>query len=260
MKVVEVQFTPWGKSYDFDASRSEIKIGDFVIVRTDLGTEMGKVISVKEREEKAGEKEIKSILRKATISDIEKAKEKEKQKEDALRVCKKLAKKYSLSVKLIDVHFSFDGGRITFAFIADGRVDFRDLVKDLTRHFQKSIRLQQLGIRDEAKIFGEIGMCGRGLCCKKFLKNLGNITSDLAELQQVDHRGSDRLSGICGRLMCCLEYERNFYEEMAKKLPAVGSPVSTKRGRGKVIGWHVLKHSVDVELEEGSVIEVEIKK
>ena len=261
MRVVEVQFTPWGKSYDFDASRSELKIGDFVIVRTDLGTEMGKVISMKEREKKEESgKEIKPILRKATVSDIEKAKEKEKQKDDVLKVCRGLAKKYSLPVKLIDVHFSFDGGRITFAFIADGRVDFRDLVKDLTRHFQKSIRLQQLGIRDEAKIFGEVGMCGRGLCCKKFLKSLGNITSDLAELQQVDHRGSDRLSGVCGRLICCLEYERNFYEEMAKKLPAIGSAVSTKHGKGKVVGRHALRQSVDVELEEGTTVEITINK
>lgn len=258
MKIIEVQFTPWGKIYDFDASQSEIKIGDFVIVKTDLGTDIGKAINIKEKAKT--DKEIKPILRKATLSDIEKMEEKEKQKESALKICRNLAKKYSLPIKLIDVHFSFDGGRITFAFIADGRVDFRELVKDLTKQFQKSIRLQQLGIRDEAKIYGNIGMCGRGLCCRKFLKNLGNVVSDLAELQQVDHRGSDRLSGICGRLMCCLEYERNFYEEIVKKLPAIGSIVSTKSGKGKVVGWHVLKQSVDVELKNGSVMELKIKK
>lgn len=258
MKIIEVQFTPWGKIYDFDASRSEIKIGDFVIVKTDLGIDISKVVNIKEKAET--DREIKPILRKATLSDIEKMKEKEKQKESALKICQDLAKKYSLPIKLIDVNFSFDGGRITFAFIADGRVDFRELVKDLTKTFQKSIRLQQLGIRDEAKIYGDIGMCGRDLCCRKFLKNLGNVVSDLAELQQVDHRGSDRLSGICGRLMCCLEYEKSFYEEIVKKLPAIGTVVSTKQGKGKVVGHHVLKQSVDVELKEGSVIEVEIKK
>lgn len=258
MKIVEVQFTPWGKSYDFDAGQSELSVGDFVIVRTDLGTEMGKVISIKKNVEENAN--IKTILRKATISDLEKVEEKEKQKGDALKICKNLVKKYSLPIKLVDVHFSFDGGRITFAFIADGRVDFRDLVKDLTHHFQKSIRLQQLGIRDAAKIFGDIGMCGRDLCCRKFLKSLGNITSNLAELQQVDQRGSDRLSGICGRLLCCLDYERKFYEEAVKELPALGSMISTHSGKGKVVGWHILKGSVDVELEEGSVIEVEIKK
>ncbi len=258
MRIVEVQFTPWGKIYDFDASRSEIKKGDFVVVKTDLGTDIGKVIDIKEASET--DKEIKPILRKATLSDIERMKEKEKQKDSTLKFCKDLAKKHSLPIKLIDVHFSFDSGRITFAFIADGRVDFRELVKDLTKHFQKSIRLQQLGIRDEAKFYGDIGMCGRGLCCKKFLKSLGNVTSDLAILQQVDQRGSDRLSGVCGRLMCCLGYERNFYEAVAKKMPPIGATVSTKSGKGKVVSWHILKQSVDVELEEGRVVEVEIKK
>jgi len=263
MHIVEVQFTPWGRIYDFDAGETKVEVDDFVIVKTDLGTEIGKVVGVKEadRNESADVKiEIKPIFRRATTADMLKLKEKEGQKGEALSLCKKLIKKYNLSIKLIDVHFSFDGGRITFAFVADGRVDFRELAKDLTKYFQKSIRLQQLGIRDEAKISGDIGICGRHLCCQKFLKDLGNITSDLADLQQVAHRGSDRLAGVCGRLMCCLAYEQKDYEELAKKLPAVGTVVRTDHGKGKVIGWHILKQSVDVRLEEGSIVEITIKK
>jgi cell fate regulator YaaT (PSP1 superfamily) len=263
MKVVEIQFTPWGRIYDFDAGESALQVGDFVVVKTDLGVEMGKVVGVKEfdaKEIEAAKLEIKPIFRKANTADTIKFKEKEIQKKDALVVCKQLVKKYNLPIKLIDAHFSFDGGRVTFAFVADGRVDFRDLVRDLTKTFQKSIRLQQLGIRDEAKISGDVGACGRHLCCQKFLKDLGNISSELADLQQIAHRGSDRLTGVCGRLMCCLAYEQKTYEEAVKKLPPVGTNVRTDRGRGKVIGWHTLKQSVDVRLEEGTIIEVPIKK
>jgi len=263
MRVVEVQFTPWGRIYDFDVGELPVDINDFVIVKTDLGTEMGKVVGIKEMDEKeieAAKIEIKPIFRKATTSDMQKFAEKAKQKKGALKICKQLIKKHNLPMKLVDAHFSFDGGRVTFAFVADGRVDFRELVNDLTKTFQKSIRLQQLGIRDEAKISGDIGICGRHLCCQKFLKELGNITADLADLQQIAHRGSERLTGVCGRLMCCLAYEQKIYEEYAKKLPVIGTSVRTDYGRGKVVGWHVLKGSVDVELDEGRVIEVQIKK
>jgi cell fate regulator YaaT (PSP1 superfamily) len=263
MKVVEVQFTPWGRIYDFDAGEAALGVDDFVVVKTELGVEMGKVVGKKELGEKdlaEAKLEIKPIFRKANTADLAKFKEKDGQKKEALSFCKKLIKKYNLPIKLIDAHFSFDGGRITFAFVADGRVDFRELVKDLTKTFQKSIRLQQLGIRDEAKISGDIGSCGRNLCCQKFKKDLGSITSDLADLQQIAHRGSDRLTGACGRLMCCLAYEQKNYEEAVKKLPAIGTVVRTEHGRGKVVGWHVLKQSVVVKLDEGRVVEVPIKK
>jgi len=261
MKVVEIQFTPWGKSYDFNGEDSALKANDFVIVKTELGTELGKVISTREiNDNDPTVAEIKPIFRKANSSDLLKIKERGGQKKEALKLCKDLVKKYHLPIKLVDVHFAFDGSRITFAFVADGRVDFRDLVRDLTKAFQKSIRMQQLGIRDEAKVTGDLGGCGRGLCCKKVLKDLGNISSDLASLQQISHRGSDRLAGACGRLMCCLAYEQKNYEELAGKLPAIGTVVKTKNGRGKIVGWHTLKQSVMVQLDEGGVIEVEIKK
>ena len=163
-------------------------------------------------------------------------------------------------MKAIDCHFSFDGGKITFAFSADKRIDFRDLVKDLTRTFQKSVRLHQIGIRDEAKRLGEFGPCGRELCCKKFLGNLGNVTTDLARIQQITHRGSDRISGVCGRLMCCLAFEAKFYNEESKDLPVIDSIVKTKHGEGRVISCNVLKKTVNVQIDDKTVMEIPAKE
>lgn len=270
MVIVEVQFASWDKIYDFGLPQGEglvfdkndFKVNEYVIVETKLGVEIGNVVGIKEVDDKviaAGE-EIKPILRKATAEDLDKVIYKNKDKEEAMSFCRDLIGKYKLSMKLVDVHFSFDGGRVTFAFIADGRIDFRELVKDLTRHFQKSIRLQQLGIRDEAKAIGDVGPCGRNLCCKQFLKDLKSVTSEFADVQQVAHRGSEKLSGICGRLKCCLAYEKNGYEELAKKMPAIGSIIKSPQGKGQVLGWHTLKQTVDIRLEDGdTIVEVSVK-
>lgn len=254
MKTVQIQFTPWDKIYNFDPADSVLLIGDFVVVKTDLGTEIGKIVGFKDIAcESANEDEdgkIKPILRKATLTDLEKVFNK-KQKKEAMAYCKKMAEKFELPMKLVDAHFSFDGSRITFVFIADGRIDFRELVKDLTRHFNRTIRLQQIGIRDEAKLIGDYGHCGCQLCCKRFLSELSSITSEMADLQQVAHRGSERLSGICGRLMCCLAYEQEGYKCMTEKMPPLGTKVNVDGKRGVVVCRHLLKNSVDVEFAVG---------
>lgn len=266
MKIIQVQFTPWDKRYDFDLKHHQLKIGDRVIVKTELGTEMGKVVGI--REEPFGKPEpdsvqgvgtsrdLKPILRKATLNDLEKMAEKQKRVKDALKVCQKLIKKYKAPMKLVDARFSFDGSRVTFAFTAKEKIDFRNLVKELTRHFQKSIRLNQVEVRQETRMAGGIGLCGRELCCAKFLKNLGQITTDLIHNQQLVYRGSERLSGPCGRLMCCLAYEEPYYQEIIKDLPAIGSIIETEHGKGEVIGWHILRRSVDVRIDEDTVVEM----
>jgi cell fate regulator YaaT (PSP1 superfamily) len=262
MQIAEVQFNPWDRIYYFDPAGIDIAPGDKVIVKTELGMELGEVVGLKEisrrdlkkenkREDVSAEStdndpEIKPILRLATMHDTENLPSLA-DKRNALDYCVTKKEKYNLPMKFIDVHFSYDGSRLTFAFIADGRVDFRALVKDLTSHFGRTIRLQQIGIRDEAKIMGDIGGCGKNLCCRSHLKELKSITSDMAELQQCAHRGSDRISGICGRLLCCLTYEQEGYEEMLKKLPDVGRKVSVDGRRGVVVGQNILKQSVDVE-------------
>lgn len=258
-KVAGVQFHSWDLIYDFDPEGLDLKKGDQVIVKTELGQEMGVVVNIQEKEEDSA-LPLKSILRKVNLEDLKKIDELIKKKKKVMDKCKELIKKHQLEMKLVDCHFSFDGGKITFAFTADKRIDFRELVKDLSRAFQKSIRLHQIGIRDEAKRLGEFGPCGRELCCRKFLENLGSVTTGLAKIQQISHRGSERISGVCGRLMCCLAYESKFYEEESKNLPAIGLKVKTKYGTGRVVSLNVLKKTVNVELEKNEMIEISAKE
>jgi cell fate regulator YaaT (PSP1 superfamily) len=284
MKVAQIQFARWDKIYHFSLNDLAIQKGDRVIVETELGQEMGEVVGFEEIEDKTGsveivvsseinnageeerkieKREIKPILRVAHQGDFEKLPSK-KEKEDAFEFCRQAIEKHDLPMKLVDVVFSFAGNRINFAFIADGRVDFRDLVKDLTSHFGRQIRLTQIGIRDEARISGDYGHCGRPLCCKKFIKDFSSISSEMAEAQQVVHRGSERISGCCGRLMCCLQYEYQGYKDLAEKMPAIGQKVNVDGKKGTVLGLHVLKQSVMVEFydpKEGRlVVEVDLNR
>jgi cell fate regulator YaaT (PSP1 superfamily) len=263
MKAVQIQFAPWDKVYNFDQNDLALNFGDKVIVRTELGLEFGVVAGFKEMDETSSA-ELKPVLRLATDNDLEK-KENLGSREEALDTCRGFIERLSLPMKLVDAHFAFDGSRVTFAFISDGRVDFRDLVKELTRHFNRTIRLHQIGIRDEARLCGDCGHCGRPLCCSGFLKELSSVTSEMAELQQVAHRGSDRISGVCGRLMCCLTYEYSGYEQSARQMPSLDSTVTVDGKKGRVLSWNLLKRTFDVLIRDEkdnseSVIEVSLDK
>lgn len=249
MQIVQIQFASWDKIYDFNnANGLSLKIGDKVFVETEVGGDVGTVAGLKEIKEAEGQEELKPIVRFAEANETKEVLSAEA-KEEIMQYCRSLVKKHNLSMKIIDVHASFDNSRLKFAFIADGRIDFRELVKDLSRHYQKSIILYQVGIRDEARICGDAGRCGvRPMCCRSFLHELGGINSDMADVQQIAHRGSERLSGICGRLMCCLRFEHEGYAELAKKLPAIGTIVSYEGVEAEVIGWHTLKQSVDLRV------------
>lgn len=270
MKIAQIQFAPWDKVYNFSAEDIKIKRGDYAVVETELGEELGKVLLIQERELKAdelagAEKALKAIKRIASLRDLDKIADNDK-KNAALEVCRDFVTKRGLDIKLVDVNFSFTGNRINFAFVADGRVDFRDLVKDLTSHFNAQIRLTQIGTRDEARFSGDCGPCGKILCCKGHVREFFSITSDMAEAQQVVHRGSERISGMCGRLMCCLSFEYDGYKEMAGNLPPVGTKVNVDGARGVVVGHHILKQSVDVKFpgnkegERDFVLEVDINR
>lgn len=264
MNIVRVQFAPWDKCYNFSYEQEELKVGDYVVVETKLGTELARVVSLSKSEKASaddGSTPVKPISRQATKEDLDKVLEQNRNKDKVFKTCVSFVHKHNMPIKLVDVHFSLDETRITFAFVADGRVDFRELLKDLNREFKKSIRLQQIGIRDEIKINGDTGCCGRNLCCQGFYKDLGNVTSDLAALQQVAHRGSERLSGVCGRLKCCLTFEEKLYNELSDNLPMIGEKLKTKHGDGEVISWHVLKQTVDVLLDDKStIVEIPIEK
>lgn len=276
MKIAIVKFAPWDKDYFFATGELDLEKGDRVIVDTEFGEELGTVVQIREKqdikefEKNEGEdktqddlSELKPVIRKAKAEDLSTMPD-EKEKQKALDFCRHTAGKRGLEMKIVDVLFSFSGNRITFAFIADGRVDFRELVKDLTSHFNKIIRLTQIGIRDEARICGDCGHCGRELCCRRFINNFESITSEMAETQQVVHRGSDRISGVCGRLMCCLYYEQQGYKELAEKMPDIGQRVNVDGKRGTVVNIHVLKQSVDVEFDDKKdgnlIVEVDLNR
>lgn len=281
MKIAQIQFTPWDKAYYFNALDFDLKKGDKVMVETSLGAEAGEVVGVIDWEKgknfcqcqnkdncfhgNLSVEGIKPIMRLADHGDLARGISRE-EKEKAVDYCKSIVEKYGLGMNIIDAHFSYDNSKITFAFIAEARVDFRELVKELARHFNKTIRLHQIGIRDEAKLIGDCGPCGKPLCCRQFLKELVSINSEMADLQQCAHRGSERISGVCGRLKCCLAYEQKGYEELIKNMPAVGAKVNVDGKRGVVLRQHILKQSVNVEFppekgeERGTVAEVDLNR
>jgi cell fate regulator YaaT (PSP1 superfamily) len=279
MLIAKIQFSPWDKVYNFNPRDLDLKIGDKVVIKTELGLDIGRVMGFFEKDDKnatedqegsikykEGEEEkiIKPILRRATPEDIEKVNE--NNKEEAIYHCKEAAERKGLEIKIVDVAFSLDGVRLTIAFLSENRIDFRDLVKDLGRHFNRSIRMQQIGTRDEAKFMGDHGHCGRSLCCREFLGDFTSITSNMSELQQCGQRGSDRVSGACGRLMCCLSYEQKGYEELKTKIPPVGTKVNVDGKKGVIIGYHTLKQTVDVQYppekpgEKGIIVEVDLNR
>jgi len=226
------------------------------VVETECGTESAVVADANADAAQDNNNTSVRIIRKANLRDLNIIKEHQRRERDALVVCRKEVKKFNLPMKIVDCGFSFDGGSITFAFIADGRVDFRELVKSLSKKFQRSIRFYQIGARDETRRKGGYGICGRELCCVKFKNNLPSIGSEMAKVQQVFHRGSERISGVCGRLMCCLAYEAEQYQEALKSMPNIGDSVKIKEADGVVKEINILTGEIKVELKDGSVVKV----
>ncbi len=258
MVVIFVQLSSWDNPCRITQLRGGetiekgfFQVGEHVIIKTNLGTDLGKIVKIeeesKEQEQKQEQGEGNFILRKCVPDDMVKLKERNKYKKEAIKKCEILVKKKNLPMKIIDALFSFDGSKIIFAFTASTRIDFRDLVKDLVQKFHKSIRIHQVGVRQETGLMGDIGPCGRSLCCLSFLKNLGHVTTEMMFDQQLSQRGPERLSGICGRLKCCLAFENEMYKKLKETLPAIGETVKTKKGKGKVIDRHVLKQTVVIE-------------
>jgi cell fate regulator YaaT (PSP1 superfamily) len=244
MAIVQVQFSLWDKVYDFSMS-SDIKagVGDFVIVDTEMGRELGKISAFIDKSK--SDVDLKPVLRLASLEDAKSVYNEDRRKK-AMSLCQDLITHHNLNMKLIDARYSFTGNRLTYAFVSDRRVDFRELVKDLNARLNLNIRLLQIGSRDEARYEGDCGPCGLELCCRRFVKDFSSITSEMAEAQQVVHRGSDRISGMCGRLMCCLSFEYEGYKQMAKELPPLGTKIKVEGRIGTVISHHILIKMVDV--------------
>lgn len=252
MRVVAgIRFKKPGKIYYFDSNGLELERGMHVIVDTAMGEEYGEVVLPrKETDESEVTEPLKKIIRITTDKD-EKIRAEFKEKEpEALKICTEKVKKHNLPMKLVDVEYKYDGSKLIFYFTADGRIDFRDLVKDLAAVFRTRIELRQIGVRDEVKMLDGNGICGRRLCCCSFLGNFETVSIKMAKEQNISLNPS-KISGNCGRLMCCLKYEQNVYEEKLKRLPKVGAIVKTEEGTGEVASVETLKEVLRVKYQDG---------
>lgn len=254
--VVGVVFKSAGKVYYFNPAGLEIKVGDKVIVKTSRGQEFGEVVSAPED---VSDEEItaplKKVLRKATSEDMAKVEKNTAKEREAFEICEKKIVQHKLPMKLVEVEYVFDGSKIIFYFTAETRVDFRDLVKDLASTFKTRIELRQIGVRDEAKMIGGLGPCGRRLCCTVFSKEFEPVSIRMAKDQDLPLNPM-KISGICGRLMCCLRYEHETYRKFKEKAPKRGRRVKTPQGVGTVADYNVPSERVIVELEGGQQVQI----
>ena len=251
IKIVGVRFKNAGKIYYFSPGELNINKGDYLVVETARGIEFGEcIIGPKEINEEDIVLPLKDVIRVADENDIKKHKENKNKEKEAFDICLKKIEEHGLVMKLIDVEYTFDNNKVIFYFTAEGRVDFRELVKDLATIFKTRIELRQIGVRDEAKMLGGLGPCGRSMCCSTFLGDFTSVSIKMAKEQNLSLNPT-KISGICGRLMCCLNYEQSTYEEIRKRLPKVGSKVKTQSGVGEVISNNTVKESIKVKLKKG---------
>lgn len=257
IKVIGVRFRQAGKIYNFDPEGMDIKAGDHVIVETARGIEYGYVVNgVREADEDEVVMPLKPVIRLATPEDNKKAEENSEKEKKAFKICKEKISKHGLEMKLIDAEYTFDNNKVLFYFTADGRIDFRDLVKDLASIFKTRIELRQVGVRDETKMLGGIGICGRTLCCNTYLSEFVPVSIKMAKEQNLSLNPT-KISGICGRLMCCLKNEQEAYEHLNSNLPDIGEMVKTFDGfRGEVISVNVLRQKVKIVIEENDAREI----
>ena len=258
--IIGVRFKKPGKIYFFDPGKFRIEKGQFVVVETSQGEEYGEVVTnVRKVEEERIVAPLKKVIRIANYHDRKNYEENKRKEKDAFRICEEKIKKHKLDMKLVDVEYKFDNSKILFYFTADGRIDFRELVKELAAVFKTRIELRQIGVRDEVKRIGGNGVCGRELCCCSFLSNFETVSNKMAKDQNISLNPS-KISGNCGRLMCCLKYEQNVYDEKLKRLPKIGALVKTEDGEGVVDGIETLKEKIRVKLKEKDSGEFYFKK
>ncbi|PWM38639.1 MAG: stage 0 sporulation protein [Clostridiales bacterium] len=246
INIVGVRFKENGKTYYFDPRGLELAQGDYCVVETARGTECGEVVlAPRPVEDHEVVQPLKPVLRIADAADHRQMERNRTREKRAAEVFAEKVRKHGLEMSLVDVEYTFDGSKILFFFTAEGRVDFRELVKDLASVFKTRIELRQIGVRDECKMMGGIGMCGRPFCCSQFLNDFSRVTIKSAKDQGLP-LNPVKISGVCGILMCCLNYEQQTYEELGKKIPKVGTPVETPAGRGTVVETAVLTGTVKV--------------
>ena len=248
-EVIGIRFKEVGKVYYFDPNGIQMKKGDMAIVETARGVECGEVaMENREIEDKAIVHPLKKMIRKATQGDLKKVEENRKKERHAFEICEKKILDHKLEMKLVDVEYTFDNNKILFYFTADGRVDFRELVKDLASVFRTRIELRQIGVRDEAKMMGGLGICGRPFCCTSFLGEFQPVSIKMAKEQGLS-LNPVKISGTCGRLMCCLKYEQAAYSDLLRTTPKNGAVVNTPEGRGVVVDVNLLTGMLKVRMD-----------
>ncbi len=249
--VISVRFRGRGKAYDFDPAGLDLREGDRVVVETAKGSELGDCVSpVHELPETKIVSPLRPVLRAATPDDLRRAEQNRAREKNAFAICEERIKAHGLEMKLVDVEYSFEGNKILFFFTADGRVDFRELVKDLASTFHVRIELRQIGVRDGAKMLGGLGICGRPFCCSTFLEEFQPVSIKMAKTQALSLNPT-KISGTCGRLMCCLKYEQEAYEDLIRSMPKQDAQVDTPKGKGTVAEVNLLRRTVKVRLAEG---------
>ena len=254
--IVGVQFQKNGKIYDFDSNQLDVRYGDYVIADTQRGADLGQVATgIRELDESAGPKPTKKLIRLATNEDLQRSADNRVREREAYDICQKKIAEHQLDMKLVSVEYAFDNSKAVFYFTANGRVDFRSLVKDLAGVFKMRIELRQIGVRDEARMLGGLGPCGRQICCGSFLEEFQPVSIKMAKEQNLSLNPT-KISGVCGRLMCCLKYEQDHYEQTRKKMPKVGREVMTPDGSGIVTDLNIVKETLMVKIANGDSNEI----
>jgi len=256
-EVIQVRLREAGKVSYFSTSGLRPAVDSCVIVQADRGLDYGLVVSDPEiiLDAEVVEEPLRKIIREATPQDLAQIEKNKKKVKEIIGTCGQKIKEHKLPMKLIDAEYSFDRSRVVFYFTAEGRVDFRELIKDLAAIFKARIELKQIGVRDEARFLGGFGPCGRVLCCASFLKDFDAVTIKMAKEQNLPLNPT-KISGLCGRLMCCLSYEHECYKELMKDMPHVGEKIKTKDVKGKIINVNAIKRTITIETEDGRQVEV----
>ena len=258
IEVVGISFKNGGKVYYFSPGKYKLKLGITVIVETEQGTQFGKVAEENKKIDRNSIRgELKSVLRIATKNDYHKHMKNIEDAREALNKCRELVEKYKLNMQIIEATYTFDRNQLVFRFISDNRIDFRNLVKDLASLYKTRIELRQVGVRDRAKEISGCGICGQKLCCSRFLNDLDAVSINMAKNQNLSLNPT-KINGACGRLLCCLRYEDETYSSYKFNLPAMGSTVNTKEGKGKVIAVNILKRTYKVDIPDKGILEVTV--
>ena len=259
-EIISVKFNENGRAYSFDPAGIKAEQGEYVIVETQNGTEIGTVSAANHEVAKdAIVKPLKKVIRKATEKDMARREDNKRKEKEAFGICEELILAHKLDMKLVEVEYSFDANKIVFFFTSDGRVDFRELVKDLASRFHTRIELRQIGVRDEAKMLGGLGICGRPYCCKQFLNDFQPVSIKMAKEQGLSLNPT-KISGSCGRLMCCLKYEQDAYEYLNSLTPSVGSTVKTPEGNAVVTEVNLITGYLTVRLSDSDSLPFKIHR